>query len=129
MIAGKISSIRLSAIDCPEDGQEWGNIAKAGLIKLIGGREVQLEIHGEDIHGRTVATIFVNKDDKLINVSERMVMLGHAWVYHQYWDHLSDARKYQLNSLERWARTKRVGLWNRENPIPPWAWRRQSRVS
>jgi hypothetical protein len=32
--------IRLDSIDCPEDGQHWGDIAKYGLIKLIGGRKV-----------------------------------------------------------------------------------------
>jgi len=35
--------IRLDSIDCPEDGQPWGDIAKFGLIKLIGGRKVRLE--------------------------------------------------------------------------------------
>ncbi len=40
--------IRLDSIDCPEDGQEWGDIATRGLIKLIGGKYVQLEAHGTD---------------------------------------------------------------------------------
>lgn len=31
--------IRLDSIDCPEDGQYWGDTAKYGLIKLIGGRK------------------------------------------------------------------------------------------
>ena len=118
--------VRLSAIDCPEDGQHWGNVAKAGLIKLIGGRHVHIETHGIDAHGRTLATIYVNFGSKLINVNERMVMLGHAWVMRQYWDHLPKSRQYQLNRLEQWARSKRVGLWKTDNPIPPWRWRKQS---
>jgi len=40
--------IRLDSIDCPEDGQQWGDIAKFGLIKLIGGREIRLKEHGLD---------------------------------------------------------------------------------
>ena len=29
--------IRLDSIDCPEHGQHWGDTARFGLIKLIGG--------------------------------------------------------------------------------------------
>ena len=56
--------IRLDAIDCPEDGQPWGDTAKFGLIKLIGGREVLLEEHGVDRHNRTLATIYVRSKSK-----------------------------------------------------------------
>ena len=119
--------IRLYAIDCPEDGQHWGNIAKAGLIKLIGGRDVLIEKHGVDKHGRTLATIYVQGEHRSdwVNVNERMVMLGHAWVMRKCYGHLPTVRQNQLNRLERWARSKRVGLWNTNNPIPPWRWRNQ----
>lgn len=117
--------IRLDAIDCPEDGQDWGNISKAGLIKLIGGQYVYLETHGVDPHGRTLATVYLQDSTDLewINVNERMVMLGHAWVSRKYYGHLPKPRQNQPNKLECWARSKRVGLWRTENPIPPWQWR------
>jgi endonuclease YncB( thermonuclease family) len=87
--------IRLDAIDCPEDGQPWGDTATAGLIKLIGGRLVDMEAHGVDIHGRTLATLYVQHGDgsEWINVNERMVMLGHAWVMRQYYGHLPKSRQ------------------------------------
>jgi endonuclease YncB( thermonuclease family) len=120
-------SVRLDSIDCPEDGQYWGNIAKAGLIKLIGGRHVYIETHGNDIHGRMLATVYVQHGHaaKWINVNERMVMLGHAWVLRKHYRHLPQPRQHQLDRLERWAKSKRVGLWNSNSPIPPWRWRRQ----
>jgi len=120
--------IRLDAIDCPEDGQDWGNVSKAGLIKLIGGQYVYLETHGVDRHGRMLATVYLQNspDSEWINVNERMVMLGHAWVARKYYGHLPKPRQDQLNKLERWAKSKRVGLWNTENPIPPWQWRNQA---
>jgi endonuclease YncB( thermonuclease family) len=120
--------VRLDAIDCPEAGQPWGDTAKYGLIKLIGGREVLLEEHCVDQHGRTVATLYVEdrKTSRLINVNERMVTLGHAWVMRKYYDHLSNNRKAQLNRLERWARSKSVGLWRTSNPIRPSKWRHDS---
>lgn len=119
--------IRLDAIDCPEDGQHWGNISKAGLIKLIGGRYVYLETHGVDEHGRTLATVYLrhSRGSEWMNVNERMVMLGHAWVARKYYGHLPTPRQHQLDRLERWARSKRVGLWRTEDPIPPWQWRNQ----
>ncbi len=117
--------IRLDAIDCPENGQHWGDIAKYGLIKLIGGREIQFEEHCVDQYGRTVATIYVHqgKDTGWINVNARMVTLGHAWVMRNFNRHLPKERQDELNKLERWARSKKVGLWDSENPIPPWQWR------
>ena len=93
--------IRLDSIDCPEDGQDWGDTATYGLIKLIGGRRVRLEKHGLDDYGRTLATIYVgDANGDWVNVNERMVTLGHAWVMRRYYDHLPDDRKAKLNRLE-----------------------------
>lgn len=117
--------IRLDSIDCPEDGQYWGDIARYGLIKLIGGKNVYLEKHGIDTHGRTLATVYVWHSDKSewMNVNERMVTLGHAWVMRMFYDHLPKDRQGKLNRLENWAKSKKIGLWSADNPIPPWEWR------
>lgn len=117
--------IRLDSIDCPEDGQEWGDIATYALIKLIGRRMVHVEEHGTDIHGRILATLYVwnNTKNTWTNVNERMVTLGHAWVMRKYYDHLPMDRKSKLNKLERWAKSKKIGLWGTQNPVPPWQWR------
>lgn len=124
---GKVC-IRLSAIDCPEDGQPWGDKARFGLIKLIGGQIAYLEIHNHEIdpYGRTAATIYVMHNSELINVNEKMVAMGHAWVMRQHYHHLSKSRKISLDQIETWARSKRKGLWNTENPIAPWIWRRRN---
>ena len=121
----QVVMIRLDSIDCPEDGQHWGDTAAYGLIKLIGGRKVHLEEHGLDSHGRTLATIYVQhaNGEEWVNVNERMVTLGHAWVMRKFYDHLPKGRQDKLNRLERWARSKNVGLWRTQNPIPPWQWR------
>jgi len=115
--------IRLAAIDCPEAGQPWGDTARYGLIKLIGRRTVRVEVHDRDHYGRTVATLHVQREGEWTNVNERMVMLGHAWVMRRYWHHLPRERQRALDRLERWARSRRVGLWKTPNPVPPWQWR------
>ncbi len=117
--------LRLYGIDCPEDGQPWGDIATAGLIKMIGGRDIYLETYGADKHERTLATIYVWTGKELMNVNERMVMLGHAWVMRKWCDFLPQERQEKLNQLERWAKSKRVGLWKLDRPIPPWLWRKK----
>ena len=124
-------TIRLDSIDSPEDGQEWGDIAKYGLIKLIGKQNVRIEEHGTDPHGRILATLYVWYHQKTdwVNVNERMVMLGHAWVMRRFYDHLPADRQDKLNSLEKWARSKKIGLWKSENPVPPWEWRYKNGVS
>ena len=124
-IKGQKEKVRLDSIDCPEGDQEWGSAAKYGLVKLIGGRSIQLEQYGMDIYGRIIATIYVWNDanNEWSNVNERMVTLGHAWVMRLYYNHLSKDRQNKLNQLERWARSRKVGLWRSQNPIPPWNWR------
>jgi micrococcal nuclease len=121
--------IRLDSIDCPEDGQVWGDTARHGLIKLIGGKLVHLELHGEDDYGRTLATIYIPDRDGLnwLNVNERMILLGHAWVMRQFLDHLPTERQQKLIRMEKWARSKKVGLWKSPNPLPPWRWRKDGR--
>ena len=41
-------TLRLDGIDCPEIDQLWGDIARYGLIKLIGGRTIRYEAHALD---------------------------------------------------------------------------------
>ncbi len=123
------TTVRLDAIDCPEDGQPWGDTARYGLIKLVGGRRVRIEEHAQDEYGRTVATLYVKRDSdgQWINVNARMVTLGHAWVYQQQSRHLPKQRRDELDRLERWARSHGVGLWQHPHPVPPWQWRRDTK--
>lgn len=121
-------TIRLDAIDCPEGGQLWGDKATAGLIALIGGKRVRARVHSQDSHGRTLATLYVRKQRsyKWINVNARMVALGHAWVYREKYQHLPKRRRDELDRMERWAQSRRLGLWQSDDPTPPWAWRKTS---
>lgn len=120
--------VRLYAIDCPEDGQPWGDTAKFGLIRLIGGRKIRIESHGYDKYERMLATVYVknNSDNEWINVNAKMVVCGHAWVMRRFYKHLPKDRQNDLNSKESWAKSKKVGLWKTENPTPPWKWRGNS---
>lgn len=88
-----------------------------------------VESHGIDPYNRTIATIYLEKPEGLENINERMVMLGHAWVMRRYYKHLPVERQQQLNRLENWAKRKKIGLWNQDNPMPPWKWRQKQAVA
>ncbi len=124
-VDGRQQRLRLEAIDCPEIGQHWGDTAKYGLIKLIGGRSIRFQSQSSDPYGRTLATIFVYDESQCewVDVNARMVLCGHAWVSRLLCNHLPKDRQDELLRIQRWARGKKVGLWRDSNPIPPWKWR------
>lgn len=129
IVDGKAVQLRLNSIDAPEHDQAWGDIAKYGLIKLIGGRWIRFEDHGVDDYGRTLATVFVKGRDgtQWIDVNRKMVVLGHAWVQRIDSGDRSGEQRNEFARLERWARRKKVGLWRSADPLPPWKWRHRGR--
>ena len=64
--------------------------------------------------------MFGQKRGEWLNVNERMVVLGYAWMMRKFYIHLSRKRQITLNRMETWAKSKKVGLWKAHNPIPPW---------
>ena len=119
-------TLRLNAIDAPESDQPWGNTSTAGLVRMIGGKEVKIETHGLDIYKRNIASVFVFDEDKQewIDVNARMLILGHAWLYPQFLSTLSKEKQVEMGRMQKWARSREVGLWKAEAPQPPWEWRR-----
>jgi endonuclease YncB( thermonuclease family) len=83
--------VRLLGIDAPETGKcRQGRVCVAGdpkastnvLKKLVKGKRVRLERHGQDRYGRTLAFAYVGR----VNLSCAQVQSGHA-VYVGKWDH------------------------------------------
>jgi micrococcal nuclease len=104
--------IRLSAIDAPERGQDFGQKSKEALADLVFGKEVRVETHGKDRYGRTIGDVYVGGTF----VNEQMVEDGWAWNYVKY-------SKSQLPDLERQARAAKMGLWAGKSPVAPWVYR------
>ena len=108
-------TIRLVEIDAPEMDQPFGVESKRFLEKLIENKKVTLISEGKDRYGRTLGELFVNKD----NINEKMVKSGFAWVYDRY------VKRSLLYSYQDEAKSKTLGIWQSENPIAPWVWRRK----
>lgn len=106
--------IRLYGIDCPEKRQPFGTAAKQKLSDMVFGRHVRIKQMDIDRYKRTVAIVY-NEANTCIN--EEMLKTGFAWHYLHY-----DDNAY-WQQLQENARSKKIGLWAENNPVPPWQWR------
>ncbi len=82
--------VRLSGIECPENGQDYGKRAKQAASFLVFGKEVTLQTHGKDKYGRTLGDVFLLDGT---NVNHALVKDGWCWWYRKYapggqFDHL-----------------------------------------
>lgn len=113
--------IRLAHIDCPEkrNKQPFGTQAKKALSDLCFGQQVTLNSQNSDRYGRLIA-IVTNSKKQIVN--QEMIKLGMAWHFTKYSSDKTYAR------LEQEARKKRIGLWQENNPTPPWSWRKPKSV-
>ena len=109
--------VRLHGIDAPERDQPYGPIATAALENMV-ARSVYLVEVDKDRYGRLVGQLYHPKEGYDINAL--MVCAGYAWWYERYApdDEL-------LEGCQEEAREAPEGLWEDENPMPPWEWRRR----
>jgi micrococcal nuclease len=105
--------VRLSEIDAPEHGQDFGQKSKEALADLVFEKEVRVVTHGKDRYGRTIGDVFVGQT----NVNEKLVADGWAWNFPKY------SKSKRLAELENEAREAKRGLWAGNAPIPPWEYR------
>ena len=112
--------VRLFGIDAPEVLQEYGIQARDRLRELILGQTVTVEVLNVDQYGRAVAIL--RKDLQEINTE--MVRSGAAWHYEQY-----AAGETGLANAQQEAKKARVGIWQNNDPVPPWDYRKQNKNS
>jgi micrococcal nuclease len=114
----KIQKVLLVGIDSPELKQEYGHEAKKFLEKLILNKEVVVQFKGKDRLGNPLALVMINgRNDPRVELLKE----GLAWT----------AEKNPSEDLEPYksfAKRKGRGLWKQENPVPPWAYRRNQSI-
>lgn len=111
----KQHKIRFYGIDSPERDQPYGKAASRALAKLVADKYVQVVVKEKDDYGRIVGHVFYNGQ----SVNLKMIEAGYAWWYQYYAPERDDFRDGQ-----REARNKKLGLWQDDDPMPPWDWRR-----
>ncbi len=114
-------SVRMRGIDAPEKRQAFGEEARLSLKELIGGKIVKLDVKDIDRYGRVVAYVWLGN----ININLEQVKRGMAWAYTEYLDRPYASEFYEA---EKQARKQKLGLWQQNNPTPPWEWRKRNRI-
>lgn len=119
VMAGGLTSlrVRLHAIDSPENGQPFSNVARKRTRELVEGKRVRVEVRDRDQYDRLVARIYIDDRD----LSQQLISEGLAWHYTRYSSELA------LGRAQREARKARRGLWQDPDPEPPWEFRRRHR--
>lgn len=103
--------IRMEGIDAPEKGMPFYKVSKNYLGKLCFGKQVKFKSSGKDIHDRNLGFTYLDDGTELCH---EMIRAGLAWHYKKY---NSDE---DLSSLELEARNAKIGIWENDNPMPPW---------
>lgn len=105
--------VRLTEIDTPERGQDWGSRARQALAAKVFREDVRVTSSGYDRYGRLLGRIWLETRD----INREMVSEGHAWAYRRY---LTDQTFLDDESA---AKEQGIGLWSISRPVPPWNWR------
>ncbi|REC40000.1 thermonuclease family protein [Chryseobacterium sp. 5_R23647] len=108
-------TLRLAEVDCPEIGQPFGKNAKQFTSDRVFGKWIDFVETDSDRYGRTIAKIFYDNHKYL---SEELIKAGLGWWYFIYSDNKN------LGIFEKVAKQRRFGLWQDENAISPWDWRK-----
>ncbi|HEY9753821.1 MAG TPA: thermonuclease family protein [Oculatellaceae cyanobacterium] len=116
---GAREKVILYGVDCPELGQDFGQEAKKFTDDACYGKEVGIEVHGQDSKGRTIGDVLLPSGE---NLNRLLVKQGLAW-----WSDKYAPKDATLKQLHEGAKTSQTGLWSAPNPIAPWVFRNGQR--
>jgi endonuclease YncB( thermonuclease family) len=110
---GKEHALRLYGVDAPEGGRPFSEAASAFVATAtLGSTVTAQELGPPDSHGRKVARVICSDGQDL---GLALVTAGLAW-----WQPQQAPDDALLRDAEQEARQARRGLWQDDNPKPPW---------
>jgi micrococcal nuclease len=109
--------VRLEGIDAPEARQDHSSKATKALRDLVHRKVVEVHVTGTDRYDRTLAIVKIGE----VSMNERLLVDGWCWQFDQY--NCDPA----WTKLEETARAAKRGLWEHENLVPPWEFRKLER--
>ena len=108
--------VRLLGVDAPEMDQAFGDVARKHLADLIYNKSVLVEYAGisgdHSLNGRVLL--------EGADVGAQMIRDGAAWVDPGNEHRLSETDREVYEQSELAARLEGRGLWQQDNPVPPW---------
>ena len=111
-----IFKIRLYGVDAPELDQYYGEESKRLIENLSYKKQVTAYVRYNDPYGRLVGKVILD-DGSVLN--EILIANGAVWWYRHY---SKNEKVFQV--LEEYAHKNRIGLWEQENPVAPWVYRK-----
>jgi endonuclease YncB( thermonuclease family) len=108
------SKIRLLYVDAPELKQPYGEQSRDYLAQQVINKTIKIKYKYKDKYGRTLGELYLK--EKLINTE--LIRTGQAWAYNT-----TKVNK----ALQEQAKSAKLGLWQEENPQPPWEYRKRNR--
>lgn len=129
---GEEHSVRMYGIDAPETAQKRGGSSKQQLEHILRGRGWRLHVIDRDHYQRLVGVIYKEDDDSIyrnhdgtgiLSANHEMVRTGWAHWYKDYGDKIGE-----FENLERYAKQERLGVWQDDEIIYPWDYRKRRRA-
>lgn len=107
--------VRLAETDAPELRQAFGQRSRQSLAELCFQESAKVQQIARDRYGRSIGKV----ECAGVDASAHQVALGVAWVYDRY-----SKPSSPLYRLQDAAKAARRGLWEDNEPVPPWELRR-----
>jgi endonuclease YncB( thermonuclease family) len=108
--------IKLLAVDAPEVGQVFGDVARKHLSDLVYDKSVLVEYSGIAADGSLMGRVMLDNTD----IGAQMIRDGAAWFDASNQGRLSVADREIYQQSQQAARNERRGLWEAEAPVAPW---------
>jgi endonuclease YncB( thermonuclease family) len=117
----KQHKIRLAGIDAPEKHQGFADRSRQNLASLTMKKQAVLDCYKVDQFKRQVCRVRVGGKD----VALAQVGAGLAWHYKRFEKEQTPTERGTYSNAEASARASRIGLWQSDNPVPPWEFRQR----
>ena len=127
-------SVRMYGIDAPEKAQKRGGSSTQQLERILrGGRDWRLHVIDEDHYQRLVGLIYCEDEESvyrnhdgtgILSANHEMVRSGWAHWYQEYGDQIGE-----FENLERYAQQERLGVWQDDEIVYPWDFRKRRRAA
>ena len=113
---GKPVTVRIADIDCPELQQPGGQEAKQFTTKTLLGTLISIKPIGKKQNGILAAKVTTNRGKSMAVL---LIQKGLAWT-------VPKTKNNLVTSQHKIAKSSKVGIWARNNPEPPWNYRKRT---
>ena len=113
--------VELYAVDAPEFNQPFGTEAREWVENKLLEEKVKVQVIRPEPQGNSQVLIYYLDDGQKQSLNHELVKNGLAWVNSMRCRNIGCR---ELLDLQLEARAEGVGLWEQDDPVAPWIWKR-----